>query len=360
MIYNADHLTKSKNINITSEYRDHNLYSYDLKNSNGMSVSILNYGATIARMEVPDRNGVIADVLLGHDNFSNYIGGRFYLGATIGRYANRIANGCFNLDGKECQVSVNRAGNLLHGGFEGFDKKFWDARIIECKENSALELTLISHDGEEGFPGTMEAKVIYSVTESNELKIKYMATSNKTTVINLTNHAYFNLTGTADNSILDHILKINADNFTPINERSLPTGLIENVGGTPLDFRSPHKIGERIDNKFGQLKLANGYDHNFVINNFNGDVREAATLYEPISGRFMEVYTNQPGIQFYSGNYLDGTYEGKNGIKFLQRSGLCLECQHFPNSPNEKDFPSVILKPGQVYRQTTIYKFSIN
>lgn len=350
----------NNNIKIASEYHDNNLYSFELKNSKGMSVTILNYGATIAKIEVPDRNGIIADVTLGHDNFSNYIGGRYYFGATIGRFANRIFKGRFCLDGKEYQVAVNKAGNLLHGGFEGFDKKFWNSRFIEYKEGSALELTLISPDGEEGFPGTMEIKVIYSVSDNNELKIKYMAASDKATVINLTNHAYFNLTGFATTSILGHILKINADNFTPINDISIPTGKIENVASTPLDFRSLYKIGERIENNFDQLKFANGYDHNWVLNNFNGDVREAATLYEPISGRVMEVLTDQPGIQFYSGNFLDATFEGKNEVKYQQRAGLCLECQHFPNSPNEKNFPPVILRPGQVYKQTTIYKFSVN
>jgi aldose 1-epimerase len=343
---------------ITKQF-DNNLKAFILKNENGMSTTIINFGAAIAGIEVPDRNGNIADITLGHDNLLNYIGGRYYLGATVGRYANRIAAGEFRIEGKKYNASINRGGNLLHGGFEGFDKKYWKTEIIDFAKGKSLGLTLISPDGDEGFPGTMEVKVVYTVTPKNELKIEYSATSDKPTVINLTNHCYFNFTGTAVNPILDHVLQINADRYTPYDEQFIPTGEIEKVEDLPLDFRNPFRIGERIDNNFGQLELAHGYDQNWVLNNFDGTVRLAATLFEKNSGRFMEVFTDQPGIQFYTGNYLDGSMIGKNGIEYIKRSGLCLECQHFPNSPNEPKFPSTLLIPSQVYKQTTIYKFSV-
>jgi len=343
---------------IITNHLKENLDSYILKNNNGMRVTILNYGAAIARIEAPDKNGKIENVTLGHNDLVNFIGGPYYLGATVGRYANRIAGGRFTIDGKEYQVSLNKPGFMLHGGFTGFDKKYWKARIIDSTEESALELSLISPDGDEGFPGAMEIKAIYKLSYKNELLVKYIAASDKTTVINITNHSYFNLTGNPDNTILDHIVKIYADNFTPTNNISIPTGNIASVENTPLDFRQPCRVGDRIDDNFDQLVFAKGYDQNFVINNFNGEVRETAAVYEPTSGRFMEVLTDQPGMQFYSGNYLNGIPQGTEGIYPKRRTALCFECQHFPNSPNEEDFPSVILKPGKVYNQTTIYRFS--
>ncbi|MHB8336262.1 MAG: aldose epimerase family protein [Ignavibacteriaceae bacterium] len=348
----------TKHIEHKALFSTGSLDSFDLKNQNGMSVTILNYGATIAKIEVPDRNGEIGDVILGHDNLLNFINGRYYLGATVGRYANRIKGGHFTIDEEKFQVSVNKSGNLLHGGFEGFDKKFWLYRIIQSSTGAALELSHISPDGDEGFPGTMAVKVIYSLTDKNELKMNYFATTDKPTVVNLTNHSYFNLTGSASNTILDHVLKINANEFTPTDSFSIPTGDIKNVAETPLDFRTPSVVGKYINDDYEQLEIAKGYDQNFVLNNFNGEVKEAANLYDPLSGRFVEVLTDQPGIQFYSGNYLDGTLTGKGGIKYKKRSALCLECQHFPNSPNENNFPPVILRPGELYKQTTIYKFS--
>jgi len=344
---------------IKSEQHGKNLESFILKNNNGMSVTILNVGAIIARIEIPDKNGKIENVTLGHNDPFNFIDGPYYLGATVGRYANRIAGGRFVIDAKEYKVSLNKPGFMLHGGFEGFNRKFWQSRIIDIYNHTSLELTLISPDGDEGFPGTMEAKVIYKLTEKNELNVQYFATTNKATVINLTNHSYFNLTGNLENTILDHIVKINADKFTPTNNVSIPTGDIASVDGTPLDFRTPKRVGDRIEQGFEQLKLAGGYDQNFVINNYNSEAREAATVYEPTSGRVMEVLTDQPGMQFYSGNNLSGIPQGTNGVYPKRRTGLCFECQHFPNSPNEKNFPSVILRPGEVYRQTTIYRFSI-
>lgn len=335
------------------------LSSFVMKNENNVSVTVLNYGATIARIDIPDKHGQIENITLGHKDLKNFIGGPYYLGSTIGRYANRIANGRFKIEGKEYNVSLNRPGLTLHGGFIGYDKKYWQPRIAEILSSKVLELTLVSFDGEEGFPGTMEVKVIYSLTEKNELVIKYMATSDKTTVINLTNHSYFNLTGNPNNSILNHKVKINADNFTPTDSKSIPTGEISSVRDTPLDFRRVCRVGDRIKDSFEQLRFAKGYDHNFVLNNYNGDIREAATVYDPKSGRFMEVLTDQPGMQFYSGNFLNGIPEGMEGVYPKMRTGLCFECQHFPNSPNEKKFPSVILKPGEIYRQTTIYRFSV-
>ncbi|MDE3058850.1 MAG: galactose mutarotase [Bacteroidota bacterium] len=331
--------------------------SYVLSNNRGMSITVLNYGATLARIEVPDRQGNAADVLLGHEKLKNFIGGRFYLGGTIGRYANRIKAGRFKLDGKEYQVTVNSKGNMLHGGTVGFDKKFWEASIDEAK--NAVEFSLISPDGEEGFPGTMEIKAAYELSDDNEVRIRYRATTDKTTVVNLTNHAYFNLTGNPAGSILDHILMINAEKFTPTDGASIPTGEIENVAGTPMDFTTPAKIGARIDDDDIQLRQSKGYDHNYVLNDFNGSVRTAATVYDPSCGRLMEVLTDQPGVQFYSGNNLDGAMQGKKGIYYQPRAGLCLECQHFPNSPNEKKFPSAVLEPASVYTQNTVYKFSV-
>lgn len=342
---------------IYSERCGDKLELYVLTNTNGMSVTVLNYGATLARLEVPDRRGKIEDVLLGHEKLSDFVGGRFYFGATIGRYANRIARGRFSLDGKDYQVTVNSKGNMLHGGLVGFDKKFWNTKVEG--EKNAVEFSLVSPDGDEGFPGTMEVKVVYEVNDNNELCIHYRATADKTTVVNLTNHAYFNLTGNPAVSILDHILTINSETFTPTDSFSIPIGEIKSVVGTPMDFTSPCVIGSRIEDNDIQLQQSKGYDHNYVLKHFNGSVRTAATVYEPLSGRFMEVLTDQPGLQFYSGNYLDGTLRGKKGIYYQSRAGLCLECQHFPNAPNEENFPSVILKPGDVYTQNTTYKFSV-
>ncbi len=334
--------------------------SCKLANGKGISATFLNYGAAIARIEVPDRDGNIADVVLGHENPANYVGARFYLGATVGRFANRIAGGKFILDGKEYQVTTNSKGNLLHGGTVGFDKKFWKARVVEEKGDPAVEFILTSPDGDEGFPGTMEVKVMYTLTSKNELMIEYVATSDRPTVINLTNHGYFNLTGSGANSILNHVLYINADSFTPTDGASLPTGEIADVSGTPMDFRKFNVIGDRIGEEYEQLTQCKGYDKNWVLNNYTGDVREAATLYEPASGRVLEIFTDQPGLQFYSGNYLDGSLKGKGGAYYRERSGLCLECQHFPNSPNVEKFPSTALMPGDAYKQTTIYRFSID
>ncbi len=345
---------------IESRSYEGGLESYTLSNGKGMSVAIINYGAAIAKIFVPDRDGNVADVVLGHDDPTEYIGGRFYLGATVGRFANRIAAGHFILKGKEYQVAKNRNGNLLHGGDSGFDKKFWKTRIVRAGENPAIELKLFSPDGDEGFPGNLEVRILYMVTQNNELRIEYAAETDKTTVINLTNHGYFNLTGSAENTILDHVLSIEADAFTPTDDAGLPTGEIREVSGTPMDFRKLTPVGSRIGDDYDQLKNSKGYDRNFVLNRYDGEVREVAAVYEPVSGRVMEVLTDQPGLQFYTGNYLDGAMKGKNGIYYKERTGLCLECQHFPDSPNQTNFPSTVLEPGDVYSQTTIYRFSMD
>lgn len=329
-----------------------------LKNCNGMKVTVINYGAAIASIEVPDKKGIFQNVVLGHKDLTNYIGGRFYFGATIGRYANRIARGCFKINGREYKVTKNQNGNLLHGGGVGFDKRFWRTSLLLEDSYPVIKLTLFSPDCDEGFPGNVEVKTYYSLTDENELKIKYEAVSDKTTVINLTNHSYFNLTGSPINSILDHVLKINASKFTPIDDSMIPTGRIADVSETPMDFRVPYNIGGRINKQYEQLDIAGGYDHNWVINNFNGSLREAATLFDPLSGRLMEVITNQPGIQFYSGNNLDRKPKGKEKVWYKRYSGLCLECQRFPDSPNKNSFPSVLLNPENVYKQNTTYRFS--
>ena len=345
---------------ITTRQVTDSLESYTLSNGKGMTVTVINYGAAIAKVEAPDRDGKIDDVVLGHDDLTRYVGGRFYLGATVGRYANRIAGGHFVLHGREYHVTRNKNGNLLHGGEAGFDKKYWQANALGESGDPAVEMQLVSPDGDEGFPGTVQIRLIYRVTSNNELQIEYDAVTNKPTVINITNHSYFNLTGSAANPITGHLLMIDADDFTPTDASSIPTGAIRDVAGTPLDFRKLTPIGERINESWDQLQNSRGYDKNFVLNNYDGSVRKVATAFEPSSGRTMEVYTDQPGLQFYSGNYLDGKMKGKGGVIYGERSAFCLECQHFPNSPNEKRFPSTTLEPGQHYRQTTVYRFSVD
>ena len=333
-----------------------NIYSYTLTNKNGMSATIINYGATVVKLKVPDKNGKIEDVILGYDSLSSYVKGASFFGGIVGRYGNRIAKGKFTLDGKEYQLPINNGVNSLHGGTIGFNKRVWEAKEIS---GPALQLTYVSPDGEEGYPGTLILTVTYSLTDNNGLKIDYKATTDKPTILNPTNHCYFNLTGDPNNTILNHVLMINADKFTPVDSTLIPTGQLEDVANTPLDFTNSTEIGKRINDDFQQLKFAGGYDHNWVLNNYNGSVREAVTLYDSTSGILLKVLTDQPGVQFYSGNFLDGKDRGKEGIYYKFRTGLCLECQHFPDSPNEKNFPSVVLRPGETYTQTTVYEFSV-
>ncbi len=335
------------------------VYIYILKNKSGAEAKIINYGATVVSLMMPDRNGKYADIVLGYDSLDNYVNGSSYFGAIVGRYANRIAKGKITLAGKDYQLSVNEGENELHGGKVGFNKVLWKAEPLETKQGPALKLTYVSPDGDMGYPGRVTLKVTYTLTNNNELEIQYEGTTDKLTILNPSHHSYFNLTGDPRKNILSHILQINANSYTPIDKEFIPIGKIEKVDDTPLDFRKPTAIGARINDNFEQLKLAHGYDFNWVLNNYNGKVREVADVFEPKSGRYMQVFTDQPGLQFYSGNFLDGTQIGKQGIAYNFRTGFALEAQHYPNSPNEPKWPSVVLKPGQVYKQTTIYKFSV-
>jgi aldose 1-epimerase len=334
------------------------VYIYTIINSSGTKVRIINYGARVQSLYVADRDKKFADVVMGFDSLDQYLNSNPFFGAIVGRYGNRINKARFTLDGKTYQLSANEGQNQLHGGFEGFDRRMWKAKEIESKLGPALKLTYYSADMEEGYPGNLQISVTYTLTEDNELKIDYNAVTDKPTVLNPTHHSYFNLSGSFANTILNEKLWIDADKFTPANSESIPTGELEDVTNTPMDFRIPIAIGARINNDFLQLKYAKGYDQNWVLNNYNGAVRKVASVYDSLSGRFMEVLTDQPGIQFYTGNFLDGTLIGKTGISCKFRTALCLETQHFPDSPNHENFPSTVLRPGQVYTQTTIYKFS--
>lgn len=332
---------------------------YTLTNKNGAEVEITNYGGSVVSVKVPDRDGKLGDVVLGFDSVDGYVNNTSYLGALIGRYGNRIGHGQFKLDGKTYTLAKNNGENTLHGGTKGFNKAVWTAKEIPAKDGQALELTYLSKDGEEGFPGNLDVRVIYTLTDSNALKIEYSATTDKDTVVNLTNHSYFNLGGPRSGDILGHVIMIEADKLTPVDSGLIPTGELRNVAGTPFDFRRPTPIGERINSDEEQIKLGGGYDHNFVLRRKPGDpISLAARVVEPKTGRVMEVWTMEPGVQFYTGNFLDGSLHGKGGIAYTKRSAFCLETQHFPDSPNKPEFPSTELKPGQRYHTTTIYKFS--
>lgn len=334
------------------------VYEYTLKNENGMTAKIINYGAIVVSLETPDRNGKFADVVLGYDSLAGYIGDKTFQGSIVGRYGNRIGKGKFSLDGKKYQLSINDGENHLHGGTIGFNKVLWTAEPIESATDPALKLTYISRDGEEGYPGNVTLSVTYTITKNNELKIDYSGTTDKPTILNPTHHSYFNLSGDPTKTILDEELMINADKTTEVVPGLITTGKFLDVAGTPMDFRKPTKIGAHINDNDAQLKLGPGYDHNWVLNNYNKQLQKAVELYDSTSGRLMEIYTDQPGMQFYSGNFLDGTIKGKKGIVYNYRTGLCLEAQLFPDSPNKPNFPSATLKPGETYKQTTIYKFS--
>lgn len=324
---------------------------YTLTNAKGMMVKIINYGGIITDIQVPDRNGEMGNVLLSYDSLSGYRQtGNPYFGALVGRYANRIANARFTLDGKTYKLPANNNGNTLHGGLKGFDKVVWDAE----QNNNVLTLKYDSKDGEEGFPGNLHAQVVYTLTDDNELKLDYTATTDKPTPVNLTNHSYFNLSAGKSPTIESHELMLDADKYTIVNDKLIPTGQHPPVKGTPMDFTKPKKIGKDL----GMVK--GGYDHNYVLNKSGKDLSLAATAYDSSSGRYMEMFTSEPGVQFYSGNFLDGTLTGtRGGAKYVQHAGFCLEAQHFPDSPNQPGFPTTILKPGDTYRHTTIYKFSL-
>jgi len=329
---------------------------YTLENDNGIIVQITNYGGRIVSLIVPDKNGNKADIVTGYDNIKGYVNDKSFFGGIIGRYGNRIGKGKFVIDGKEYQLPLNDGPNSLHGGLKGFDYKVWD--VVKATKDS-LVLQYISVDGEEGYPGNLKVEVIYSINNNNELKIDYKAETDATTVVNLTNHAYFNLSGHDNGDILGHLLMINGSKITPVDSTLIPTGEFMNVEGTPFDFRKLQPIGARINDDHIQIKYGKGYDHNWVLDKDSNEMSLAAELVDTISGRVMEVYTTEPGIQFYSGNFLDGTIVGKNGISYKYRHALCLETQHFPDSPNKPSFPSTILRPGEVYKSTTIYKFSV-
>ena len=328
------------------------IIQYKLINKSNLQVNIINYGATITNIFVPDKDGILEDIVLGFDNLEGYLQkGNRYFGSTIGRYANRISNAEFFIDGVRYKLTPNYEKHSLHGGLAGFDKAIW-SQIVSEKPN-CLGLQYISKNGEEGFPGELMIQVFYTLHDDNKFEIEYKAITNKSTIINLTNHSYFNLSAKADATILDHKLSINSHAFTEINEKLIPTGRILTVDNGPLDFRESKYIGKDIS------ALIFGYDHNFVIDTVPGEVAPAAILYHPGSGRQMELYTNQPGLQFYSGNFLNGTLTGKNNFKYQKHAGLCLETQHFPDSPNQPDFPSTILHPGGIYNYTTTYCFSV-
>jgi aldose 1-epimerase len=332
---------------------------YTLTNEKGAQAKIINFGARVVSLTMPDRNGNFADIVTGFDSLKNYVNDNSFFGAIVGRYGNRIAKGKFSIDDKEYQVTVNDGPNSLHGGKIGFFKAVWDAKQINSNAGPAVKLSLVSPDGDEGYPGTVNVSVTYTLTNDNELKLDYEGTTDKPTVLNPTHHSYFNLSGDFNKTILDEELVIDADSFTPVDNTLIPTGEIATVENTPMDFRKPVAIGARINDDYQQLKYGRGYDHNWVLNNYKpGVVRKVASVYDSTSGRFMEVLTDQPGLQFYSGNFLNGMVKGKGGVAYIHRSALCLEAQHYPDSPNEPDFPSTTLRPGELYKQTTIYKFS--
>lgn len=335
-----------------------------LKNFKGAEAAVTDYGATVTALKVPDRDGKMDDVVPGFDSVSGYTNAAYakanpYLGAMIGRYANRVGGAKFSLGGTEYKLAANNGANNLHGGKQGFDKVFWTGREVAAANGAAVELTYLSKDGEEGFPGNLTAKVVYTLTDDNELKIECTATTDKETIVALTHHSYFNLAGQGNGDILAHQLQINADKFTPTAEDSIPTGEIKTVEGTPLDFRQAKEIGKDIESADEQIKFGKGFDHNFVLNGEAGGLRSAAVVTEPKTGRLMEVLTTEPGIQLYTGNHLDGSLTGKNGKTYGRRTGFCLETQHFPDSPNKPAFPSTTLKPGETYKTQTVYKFSV-
>ncbi len=335
------------------------VFYYTLKNSSGMSINVMNYGAIVTAIKVPDKLGNFKDVVLGFDTIDKYIADGNYIGGIVGRYGNRIKDGKFKLNEKEYQVSVNDGENHLHGGFKCFIKVLWDMKIKLTDNEKSVVLNYVSKDGEEGFPGEVHLEVKYTLTEENELVINYSGTTDKTTILNPTHHSYFNLTGNPHNTILDHEMKILAGKYTEIEKGMTTTGRIVDVEGSVMDFRSPKPVGLHIDDNFEQLTLAKGYDHNWVLDNYNKEVRKVAEVFDPISGRLMEISTDQPGLQFYSGNYLNESVVGKKGIPYKQRSALCCEAQLYPDTPNKPEFPSAKLEPGEIYKQTTIYKFSV-
>ncbi|MEM9647656.1 MAG: aldose epimerase family protein [Bacteroidota bacterium] len=357
---NFEQTSRPQAENFKTKIQSDSVKLYTLRNGKGIEVHFTNFGQRLVSLFVPDKNGTLEDVVLGFNSLAEYSQkGADYFGATIGRYGNRIANGSFVLDGTTYTLVQNNGPNHLHGGLQGFDNVVWN---VDKATQSSIQFSRVSPDGEEGYPGNLSVRVGYNLTENNELKISYEATTDKKTVVNLTHHSFFNLKGEGNGAIEDHILTIHANQYTPVDENLIPTGEMALVQGTPMDFTSPKAIGKDIQNDFAQLSLAGGYDHNYILDtsakNIEGLIK-AAVVEEPLSGRIMEVYTNEPGIQFYSGNFLDGNVAGKSGRKYLKRGAFCLETQHYPNSPNQPNFPSVILDVGDTYESICVYKFGI-
>jgi aldose 1-epimerase len=335
-----------------------NIDLFTLTNTGGLEARVMTYGGILLSLKVPDRNGHVDNIVLGFDSADGYYTTGQYFGALIGRYANRIGKGRFTLNGVEYKLTVNRGEHHLHGGVNGFNRVVWRARPLQTPTGATLELTYLSADGEEGYPGNLSVKVVYTLTNNNELRIEYSAVTDTDTVVNLTNHSYFNLAGQGQGDILEHELMINAARFTPVDSGLIPTGELRNVQGTPFDFTRMTAIGSRINQDDEQLKFGNGYDHNWVLNGEIGKLRKGAAVRESRTGRVMEVWTTEPGVQLYSGNFLDGTMIGKGGKTYQRHDALCLETQHYPDSPNQPEFPTATLKAGERYRSTTIYRFS--
>jgi aldose 1-epimerase len=339
----------------TPDGKDVDLYT--LRNANGAVAQIMTYGGIVTTLEMPDKDGQLGDVVLGYDNLDGYVKNNPYFGCIVGRYGNRIAGGKFTLNGKTYTLATNNGPNSLHGGLKGFDKQVWEVvKSAAVNGGATLELRYTSRDGEEGFPGNLTVTTLYTLTADNALRIDYTATTDAATHCNLTHHSYFNLAGSGD--ILNHEMMIAADKFTPVDATLIPTGELRPLAGSPLDFSKPTKIGARINADDEQLKLGGGYDHNYVINKPAGQLGLAARVYEATSGRVMEVWTTEPGVQFYTGNFLDGTIRGKGGWVYQRRNAFCLEPQHYPDTPNQPSFPTTLLKPGETYQNTIIYKFS--
>ncbi|MCC7054497.1 MAG: galactose mutarotase [Gemmatimonadaceae bacterium] len=332
---------------------------YTLKNANGIELRAITYGGIITSLKTPDKTGAFADIVLGYDNLDGYLKTTPYFGAIVGRYGNRIAKGKFTLDGTTHTLATNNGPNALHGGVVGFDKVLWTGKPVTVAGGQAVEFSYTSKDGEEGYPGTLQVTVRYTLTDSNQLQIEYHATTDKATPVNITQHSYFNLAGDGSGDVLKHEVTLNADRFTPVDSTLIPTGALQSVAGTPFDFRKPTAIGARINDTDTQLKNGGGYDHNWVLTRNGEGLSAAAHVYEPTSGRTLHVETTEPGVQFYTGNFLDGTITGKSGHVYKYRNGFCLETQHFPDSPNQAAFPSTILKPGAEHVSRTVFTFGV-
>lgn len=335
------------------------VHAFTLTNRHGVSVRVLDYGATISSLRVPDRTGAVEEVVLGFDSLAPYVRAPRYFGVVVGRYGNRIANGAFEIDGRRYQLARNNGPNHLHGGVRGFDKVLWQARPFRTGDSAGVALAYTSADGEEGYPGNLQVTVTYTLTSDDRLAIDYRASTDAPTPVNLTNHSFFNLAG-ARRDVLDHVLTIHASAYTPVDRTLIPTGEIAPVAGTPFDFRVPARIGARIEEQFPQLRQSNGYDHNFVLDRSGAELAHAAHVLEPESGRTLDIYTTEPGLQFFSGNSLNGSAVGTGGRAFQRRYGFCLETQHFPDSPNRPQFPSTLLRPGTEYRSRTVWAFGVS